>query len=292
LFLLAIASASNVNEQVAIQTAAACELLHNASLVHDDLQDKDETRRGRPAVWQRFGPEIAINLGDYFIASAFSLLASIDCHHRLRVGLIDLFAETTRIVIDGQSEELSASGDLGLTIKDYERIARRKSGMLLALPVSSALTIADIGSPYVKHASSAMQWMGIAYQIQDDLVDLFGLKDGRPAGVDLRERRVNLPVIYFSQAIKDDSSLDAFSSFFKSKVSSSGESEYWIDRIKDSKAIDQCIGHINVAVARASHHLENLTEELRSIIRAGQYKMMKHTETIMHLRDAAVDIHA
>jgi geranylgeranyl pyrophosphate synthase len=105
LFLLAIASALKVQEQVAVQTAAACELLHNASLVHDDLQDKDETRRGRPAVWQRFGPEIAINLGDYFIASAFSLLASIDCHHRLRVGLTDLFAETTRIVIDGQSKE-------------------------------------------------------------------------------------------------------------------------------------------------------------------------------------------
>jgi geranylgeranyl pyrophosphate synthase len=164
--------------------------------------------------------------------------------------------------------------------------------MLLALPVASALTIANTPSSYVEDASSAMQWMGIAYQIQDDLVDLFGLKDGRPAGVDLRERRVNLPVIYFSQAIKDDSSMDAFSSFFKSKDSSSCECEYWIDRIKNSRAIDQCIGHINVAVARASHHLVNLTEELRSIIRAGQYKMMKHTDTIMHMRDATVDSHA
>jgi geranylgeranyl pyrophosphate synthase len=291
MFLLAIANAVSAPEQVALQTAAACELLHNASLVHDDLQDKDATRRGRPAVWQKFGPEIAINLGDYFIASAFSLLAGLDCHYRLRVGLTDLFAETTRIVINGQSDELSASGNLSLTINGYESIARRKSGMLLALPVSSALTITDTGTPYAKHAGSAMQWMGIAYQVQDDLVDLFGLKDGRPAGVDLREGRVSLPVIYFVQGIKDDSALDAFSSFFRSNVSSTGECEYWIDQIINSKAVDQCIGHINVAVARASRHLENLTEELRSIIRAGQYKMMKHTDTMMHMRDASAVSH-
>ena len=79
LFLLAIAYAIRCPEKAALQTAAACELLHNASLVHDDLQDKDETRRGRPAVWQKFGPEIAISLGDYFIASAFRLLAGLDC---------------------------------------------------------------------------------------------------------------------------------------------------------------------------------------------------------------------
>ena len=292
MFLLAIANAVSAPEQVALQTAAACELLHNASLVHDDLQDKDATRRGRPAVWQKFGPEIAINLGDYFIASAFSLLARLDCHHRLRVGLTDLFAETTLIVINGQSDELSASGNLSLTINDYESIARRKSGMLLALPVSSALTITDKSIPYAKHAGLAMQWMGIAYQIQDDLVDLFGLKDSRPAGVDLREGRVSLPVIYFVQGIKDDSALDAFSSFFRSNVSSTDECEYWIDRIKNSKAVDQCIGHINLAVAKASQHLEKLTDELRSIIRAGQNKMMKHTDTMMHMRDASADSHA
>ena len=77
MFLLAIANAVGAPQKAAVQTAAACELLHNASLVHDDLQDKDETRRGRPAVWQKFGPEIAINLGDYIIASAFRLLVAL-----------------------------------------------------------------------------------------------------------------------------------------------------------------------------------------------------------------------
>ena len=292
MFLLAIANAVRAPQKAALQTAAACELLHNASLVHDDLQDKDETRRGRPAVWQKFGPEIAINLGDYFIASAFRLLAGLDCNHRLRVRLTDLFAETTRIVIDGQSEELRASRELILAADDYERIARRKSGMLLALPVASALTIANTSLSYVQDASSAMQWLGVAYQIQDDLVDLFGLKDSRQAGVDLREGRVNLPVIYFSQSLKHDPSLLAFSSFFKSDISSSGELEYWVDRIRNSEAIDQCIGHMNVAVARASQRLAHLPDELQSIIRAGQHKMLRHIDTIMCERDRSTVSHA
>ena len=286
LFLLAIADAVGAKEQVALQTAAACEMLHNASLVHDDLQDKDKTRRGRPSVWQKFGPEMAINLGDYFIASAFRLLAGLDADHKTRVRLTELFAETTRVVIDGQSEELSASRNLNLTINDYERIARRKSGMLLALPVSSALTIVDTALSYVNFASAAMQWLGIAYQIQDDLVDLFGLKDRRAAGVDLREGRVNLPVIYFSQTLKRDPSLKAFSSFFKSDISSLYEWTYWVDRIRNSEAVDQCIGHINVAIANTSHRSANLPDTLQSIIRAGQNKMMRPTDAIMQMKNA------
>jgi geranylgeranyl pyrophosphate synthase len=77
-FVLSIATALGVREATAFNIAAACELLHNASLVHDDLQDKDEIRRGQPAVWKALGPETAINLGDFFIAGTFQALAEIE----------------------------------------------------------------------------------------------------------------------------------------------------------------------------------------------------------------------
>ena len=280
-FVLSIATALDVKETTALHIAAACELLHNASLVHDDLQDKDEIRRGQQAVWTAFGPETAINLGDYFIAGTFQALAEMDESPELRVKLTRLFAETTRQVISGQSEELAGSRNLTLTECDYENNARLKSGMLLALPVTAPMIAAGASSAQVESASSAMQWLGVAYQIQDDLVDLFGLKDGRPAGVDLREGRVNLPVIYYRQALENDPLKKAFVSFFKSDISTTAEIEFWAARIRGSEAVDRSISRMNAAVDKAEANLGELQTRLQSIISVGRSRMLQHVETIV-----------
>ncbi len=283
-FVLSIAMALGVKETTALHIAAACELLHNASLVHDDLQDKDEIRRGQQAVWKAFGPETAINLGDFFIAGTFQALAEIDDSPDLRVKLTRLFAETTRQVISGQSEELAGSRNLTLSERDYESNARLKSGMLLALPVTATMTAGGVSSAQVASASTAMQWLGVAYQIQDDLVDLFGLKDGRPAGVDLREGRVNLPVIYYFQSLENDPLKAAFSSFFKSDMSTTAEIEFWACRIRGSEAVDRSIAHMNAAVDRAEARIGELRTRLQSIITVGQSKMLKYVDVILRQR--------
>ena len=280
LFLLALAYAVGAPKKAAYQTAAACELLHNASLVHDDLQDHDKTRRGSPAVWDLFGPAVAINLGDHFIASTFRLLAVMEAPDRLKLKLIKLFSDTTRSVIEGQTEELRASRNPDISTFEYERFARWKSGKLLALPVASALTIADIDSAQVRHANKAMQWLGLAYQIQDDLVDLFGLKKGRPDGSDLRERRVNLPIIYYMKSLQSDPLLKSFTTFFHSANASAGEHAIWIDRIKNSDSTAQCIDHIERAVERASGYLVLLPHTLQTIIKAGEQQLLKHVDVI------------
>jgi geranylgeranyl pyrophosphate synthase len=280
-FVLSIAMALGVNEATALNIAAACELLHNASLVHDDLQDRDETRRGQQAVWKAFGSETAINLGDYFIAAAFQALAEIDGPADLRVRLTRLFAETTRQAISGQSEELAGSRNLALTEHDYENNARLKSGMLLALPVTATMIAGGVSSGQIDSASSAMQWLGVAYQIQDDLVDLFGLKDGRPAAVDLREGRVNLPVIYYYQALRNDHLKGAFSSFFSSDISTSAEIDFWACRIRRSEAVDRSISRMNVAVDKAGTKTEELRSRLKSIIAVGQSRMLKYVDAIL-----------
>ncbi|MDJ0816890.1 MAG: polyprenyl synthetase family protein [Desulfobacterales bacterium] len=286
-FVLSIAMALGVKETTAISIAAACELLHNASLVHDDLQDKDETRRGQLAVWKAFGPETAINLGDYFIAGTFQALAEIDESPDLRVKLTRLFAETTRQVISGQSEELAGSRNLTLTEQDYENNARLKSGMLLALPVAATMIAGGVSSAQVASASSAMQWLGVAYQIQDDLVDLFGLKDGRPAGVDLREGRVNLPVIYYHETLENDPLKGAFASFFKSDISTTSEIDFWACRIRGSEAIDRSIARMNAAVDKADARIGELRSRLQSIISVGRSRMLKYVDAILKERAKA-----
>jgi geranylgeranyl pyrophosphate synthase len=283
-FVLSIAMALGVKETTALHIAAACELLHNASLVHDDLQDKDEIRRGQQAVWKAFGPETAINLGDFFIAGTFQALAEMDDSPDLRVRLTRLFAETTRLVISGQSEELAGSRNLTLTERDYENNTRLKSGMLLALPVTATMTAGGVSSAQVANASSAMQWLGVAYQIQDDLVDLFGLKDGRPAGVDLREGRVNLPVIYYLEALEHHPLKEAFASFFKSDISTTAEIEFWACRIRGSEAVDRSIARMNAAVDKADAKIGELRTRLQSIITVGRSRMLKYVDAILRER--------
>ena len=130
LFLLAVGEATGCDVVAIRHLAAATELLHNASLVHDDLIDRDTMRRGKEAVWRRFGPETAINLGDFLITSAYIALAHIRSQDDTVVRLVSCFAESTHRVIEGQSAEMEASRSLDTDIDDYRKIALRKSGVL------------------------------------------------------------------------------------------------------------------------------------------------------------------
>jgi geranylgeranyl diphosphate synthase, type I len=159
-------SALGLSQTICVALASGCELLHNASLVHDDLQDRDGMRRNAPSMWLAHGEAIAICAGDLMLSSAYAALAqagpkaaSMITHVHLRVAH----------VVSGQCEDLR----LGGTCNDpeaYEQIAAAKSGPLLALPLELAL-IAAGREPLLGAASRAATLFAIAYQMLDDLGD-------------------------------------------------------------------------------------------------------------------------
>ena len=153
-----------------VAQAIACELIHNASLVHDDLQDQDETRRGSPAVWACFGPNVAILVGDYLLSAAYSALAK--CQHRVPELIQHLHHRTTHLVI-GQSHDLAMmkSKTLEGALTHYRHIVAGKSGALLSLPIELALISAELDT-YLEAAKVAGESFAVAYQIADDLCDL------------------------------------------------------------------------------------------------------------------------
>lgn len=269
MFLLAVGAAVDADPHNSLQLSAAVELLHNASLVHDDLQDKDEFRRGKETVWRRFGTEMAINLGDLFISSTYAALASINSGGDVVAKVVALFADSTRRIISGQSEEIRLSRQIDIEPATYHRIARGKSGILMALPVVSVLTIAGSATEIVDNARLAMENLGVAYQIQDDLSDLFGCKDGRPAGVDLREGRMSLPIIYYlSSATESDRQLIATILASDRKMDRS-EFAFWLNRIRASHAPDLCREDIRVALQTAAKHLELVPPVLQRTLEIG-----------------------
>ncbi len=277
LFLLAVGEALNGEPEAFGKLAAAVELLHNASLVHDDLQDNDTMRRGQETVWHHFGSETAINLGDFLISSTYLALSQIDAPGDKLARLVSHFAQATHQVIAGQTMEIEASRKFGLSVQDYRQIAQTKSGVLMALPVVSALMLAKNQREMLEHAREAMISLGTAYQIKDDLDDLFGRKEGRPAGVDLREGRISLPNLLFHA---ESSSLDrqAFEAFIASHEPPAGsELRYWVERVRQSSSVAACWTEFEAALARASRHINALPELLGAVLDSGKQMLLKAT---------------
>lgn len=159
---LETAGVLGLSEPIGLACACGPELLHNASLVHDDLQDKDETRRGHPAVWQRFGPAAAISIGDLMISAAYAALASHPDPARAITMAHDALARTAR----GQAQDLNA-GDL--TLRAYRSMVADKTGALIALPVRLALAAKKLNADAT--VSACCDALAFAYQALDDIAD-------------------------------------------------------------------------------------------------------------------------
>lgn len=165
------------NESIAI--AAACELLHNASLVHDDLQDRDEERRGQVAVWRRYGDAVAICVGDLLLSAAYGALGAVGAN---AAGLSVRMHRRIGEVIHGQCADLALQGGVKTTLENYERVASAKSAPLLVLPLELALALAGRDDA-VGAATAAGSLFAIGYQIADDLED---------AGQDAMHQELNI----------------------------------------------------------------------------------------------------
>ena len=147
--------------------AVSIELLHNASLIQDDLQDKDTQRRGQPAVWQQFGTDVALGLVDLMIASAFKNLTDLADSTHLKA-TINKLHEAIGQTLDGQSLDLSDGAVMN--VDHCLKVARMKSGPLFALALELPILVAGHHS-YLEQAHDAACSFGTGYQIYDDILD-------------------------------------------------------------------------------------------------------------------------
>jgi geranylgeranyl pyrophosphate synthase len=159
---LEAAAALNLSAQACVACAAAPELLHNASLVHDDLQDGDDMRRGAATVWSKYGNDIAISTGDLLISAAYATIAN----HPHPARALGIMHHAIAVTIAGQTEECRTGIP---TPEDCTNVAANKSGPLLALPIRLALIAAE--APGHDIAERAARGLAIAYQTLDDIAD-------------------------------------------------------------------------------------------------------------------------
>jgi geranylgeranyl pyrophosphate synthase len=234
---LALSESLHVPPEEGIALAAAVELLHNASLVLDDVQDNDEMRRGRASIWRTFGRSQAINLGTFLIAQSTALAA------RLR-GISPLFAATLREATAGQSAEIDFHTATP-TLTDYEKMAEAKTGALFALSAKSAAILARLPEDLAATIGNAFARLGAAYQVQDDLADALGLKGRARAGLDLREGKAN-SIMLFHLALRPEDSA-ALLAFLRDPAARTDDAQldFWLGRLFDSGAVAATQGHLH-----------------------------------------------
>ena len=242
---LNLAESLQLSPEHGITLAAAVELLHNASLVLDDVQDHDEMRRGQASAWRAFGRSQAINLGTFLIGQSFALAARLPA-------VSPVFAATLREATAGQAAEVDFHTATP-KLPAYEKMAEAKTGALFALAARAAALLARFPDDLAATAGQSYARLGAAYQVQDDLADAFGLKGRARPGLDLREGKAN-SIVLFHLALRPNDA-PALLAFLRRETSRTDDPqlEAWLQQLFASGA-----------VAAAQEHLHHLCDEITS----------------------------
>ena len=192
---LAAADGLGMPRARAVPWAAAVELLHNATLIHDDIQDGDTTRRGQPTTWVRHGVGQAINAGDLLLMLPFMAVAGADTSAEVKAELSRLLAEAAIFCVRGQVEDLDLLPGAHLGRASWTRAARGKTGGLFSLPVEGVALCAGHDRAAAAALAAPFEELGVLFQLQDDVLDLYGDKGRERVGSDLREGKVSSLVV-------------------------------------------------------------------------------------------------
>ncbi|WP_189087436.1 polyprenyl synthetase family protein [Deinococcus ruber] len=172
--------------------AVAVELLHSASLLHDDLLDNADTRRGRETAFRRFGNVVSVMSGDYMLSKVLVLLSTMP------QSLTRAFGETAAAVCEGEVLQFQVAAYGDYTLENYLNIIRGKTGVLIELAATAPALLTDAPVEQFGALDTYGREYGLAFQMQDDLLDLASDEAtlGKPIGGDLREGKATLPVLY------------------------------------------------------------------------------------------------
>lgn len=212
--------------------AAAVELMHTATLVHDDAIDKAATRRGRATVNSLWGDEIAILMGDYLFARA-----GVYSSETNTVPAIRLFSETLAIIASGEINQFREAYNLNQSRDDYYQRIYRKTGSLFSLSTQSGAMLGDATKDQVGVMREYGDNCGIAFQIVDDILDFTSTPEklGKPVGSDLRQGTLTLPAMMILERYPGDNPVKKL---FETR--DEGYTEAALDIILNSSIISDC----------------------------------------------------
>ena len=255
--VIAAGEALNAPLQGITAWAAAVELMHNATLIHDDIQDNDRMRRGRPTTWAKYGVGQAINIGDFGLMLPFILATEMDAPSETRASLAGLLARHGVCAAQGQTLALSMLSNRCFDYATYERCIDGTTGAFFALPVEGTALLAGHSEAGARDLGACFRRLGILYQIQDDLIDLYGQKGRALPGGDLRAGKVSALVVEHVQNHPDDAPWLIELLERPRALTTAADVECAAARFREAGTLDGCLRRID-ALANAIANDENL----------------------------------
>ncbi|MCI1883167.1 MAG: polyprenyl synthetase family protein [Sporolactobacillus sp.] len=216
-----------------IDAAVTLELIHMASLVHDDIVDDSDLRRGKPTVRAQWDNRVAIYTGDYIFAKAIELIAQFE-HPKVHL----IISRVIRDLSLGEIDQIRDLYNWHQNLRCYLRRIKRKTALLMALSCQLGAIAGGCGYDLSRRLYYFGYFLGMSYQITDDILDFVGTQKqlGKPAGSDLRSGNITLPTFY---ALRDPSLRESIVAVLD--ASHPGEKDWRtvIDRIRQSDAVDR-----------------------------------------------------
>lgn len=238
--------------QKLLPVAMALELIHMATLVHDDVVDASTTRRGRPTVKAKWGNIVSVATGDYLLAKALELLAEINNPEVSRI-----LAEVSIEMSQGEIQQIKASNDVNQNLKQYYYRIKRKTALLISASCKLGGIVSSAPRREVWALGAYGHALGMAFQIVDDILDVTAEASelGKPIGGDIRQGIMTLPLIL---ALKNSPEKETLKKILIKETKTDEDVETAIRLVKESGAIEDSLFYVDLYINKAKSHLEEL----------------------------------
>ncbi|MBW4612068.1 MAG: solanesyl diphosphate synthase [Desmonostoc vinosum HA7617-LM4] len=246
--------------------AEITEMIHTASLVHDDVVDESDMRRGVPTVHSLFGNRIAILAGDFLFAQSSWYLANLD-----NLEVVKLLSEVIMDLATGEIQQGMNRFHINVSIEDYLEKSYYKTASLIANSSKAAALLSEVSQETADHLYNYGRHFGIAFQIVDDILDFTSTTDtlGKPAGSDLKSGNLTAPVLF---ALEEKPYLEAL---IERQFAQQGDLEQALALVQDSQGIQRARELAAYHTKLASEHLCDLSpsESHQALINIANYTL-------------------
>ncbi len=262
--------ALSYEEEDLINLSAAIELLHTATLIHDDVVDESLFRRGKQSIQSKWSDAHGVLVGDFVYSKAFQLMASLDKRE-----LIEELANSTNRISEGEVLQLSLKNSQDFSDKNYFDVIGRKTAELFKASVVTAAIAASADEVTINSLKNFSYKLGIAFQIKDDLLDYVGDegKIGKKLGKDFQERKITLPIVRAIQLSDEDKQV-----FLKESMLSGN-----MNKFDEVIKIILNSGALEIVKEEETRYIENCLKDL-DILPENEYK-----DALAHIAYSLID---
>lgn len=243
--------------------AVTVELLHTATLIHDDVIDKSDTRRGKRSLHAVYDNTEAVLLGDYLLSTA--LLESVKTKD---LNIIRLISELGQNLAEGELNQISLANNIIVDEDSYFEVIDKKTASLMRASIAIGAITGGADNEMIERFTQLGSILGISFQIRDDIFDYFKKDVGKPTGNDIREGKITLPLIYALQHAPEAISAEMME-IIKSRDYSDDNISRLLTFSKEQGGIDYAYGKVNALIENAEQMVSGfrLNEDMELLMR-------------------------